>query len=370
MNQRASKILVFRIGSLGDTIVALPAFEEIRRQHPTSKITLLSNRDLSNPERVFAAQVVENNGIFDDYLAYPSNAAGTKLSKELIKLTLEIRSRKYDLLYYLPPRVRTLSQQKRDKLFFRLCGIKAFLGFESYKNRFLDLETTPKYVSVEKEADFLLSCIEGSLKGKADDSASTTFGETPDAIPKISLSNEEIRQAVERIKYSGVKEGSLLIAVCPGAKWQSKIWPIENYIFVIRALITDFDITPLIFGDRTEREIGERLIKDLGRGVNYAGCLTIRESASVISKTTLYLGNDTGTMHLAAAVGVPCVAVFASIDWVGRWHPAGIGHTVFRTKVDCEVCMLSECPFDNLCMKKIDAESVLQACRERLSGLR
>jgi ADP-heptose:LPS heptosyltransferase len=76
----------------------------------------------------------------------------------------------------------------------------------------------------------------------------------------------------------------------------------------------------------------------------------------------LYLGNDTGTMHLAASVGTPCVAIFSALDLIGRWHPFGTENEVFRRSVECEGCFSPTCFNKNKCLDLISAGEVYEAC--------
>jgi ADP-heptose:LPS heptosyltransferase len=76
---------------------------------------------------------------------------------------------------------------------------------------------------------------------------------------------------------------------------------------------------------------------------------------------SLYVGVDTGAMHLAAAAGVRCVAIMAAIDSPGRWTPRGEGHHVFRTEIECEGCGLKVCPIGNKCVEPISASEVAAA---------
>ena len=81
----------------------------------------------------------------------------------------------------------------------------------------------------------------------------------------------------------------------------------------------------------------------------------------------LFVGNDTGTMHMAAAVDLPCVAIFLSRERPGLWYPQGSNHKVFRSTIDCEGCGLVEClERGNECINRITIEEVLSACREIL----
>lgn len=88
------------------------------------------------------------------------------------------------------------------------------------------------------------------------------------------------------------------------------------------------------------------------------------ESAAVLKRSRGYLGNDTGTMHLAAMVGVPCVALFSARDYPGQWEPYGHGHAVLRHETDCAGCMLEVChERGNECLRLISEEEVFEASR-------
>ena len=113
--------------------------------------------------------------------------------------------------------------------------------------------------------------------------------------------------------------------------------------------------------------MGERLLQAWGRGYNGAGELGLRAAAAALKRCRFYLGNDSGAMHLAASTGIPCVAIFSSRESPGSWYPYGEGHTVFRTPIACEGCMLVECVDRSMeCLASIRAADVLEACRETM----
>jgi ADP-heptose:LPS heptosyltransferase len=162
--------------------------------------------------------------------------------------------------------------------------------------------------------------------------------------------------------------GRRCIGVGPGSKMPAKQWPLENYDAVVRDLIGAFDIWPIVFGGPEDREIGDGLIERWGRGYNAAGALDVRAAGVALKRCQLYLGNDTGTMHLAAAAGVRCVAIFSSRERPGLWYPAGPGNRVFRSEIDCEGCGLKVCVTRNIeCLRRIAPQSVFTACAELLA---
>src|SRR5207244_13352223 len=96
--------------------------------------------------------------------------------------------------------------------------------------------------------------------------------------------------------------------------------------------------------------------------VNLADIFTVFETTYYISRCTLYLGNDTGTMHLAAAVGTRCIAIFSARDHPGKWYPYGQGHVVIRKRVTCEGCLLTVLEEHGMrCRDEINVEVVCQA---------
>src|SRR5207244_10101617 len=96
--------------------------------------------------------------------------------------------------------------------------------------------------------------------------------------------------------------------------------------------------------------------------VNLADIFTVFETTYYISRCTLYLGNDTWTMHLASAVGTRCIAIFSARDHPGKWYPYGQGHVVIRKHVPCEGCYLTVCEEHRMaCLMEIIVEEVCQA---------
>jgi len=117
--------------------------------------------------------------------------------------------------------------------------------------------------------------------------------------------------------------------------------------------------------------MGQKLITAWGRGHNAAGALGLRPAIAALKRCVFYLGNDTGTMHMAASVDIPCVAIFSSRDRPGLWYPQGTGHKVLRTNIDCEGCGLTEClDRKNECLTRITVQQVIEACESVMLEVR
>ena len=350
-----NNILIYRIGHLGDTLVSLPAFWAIRKYYPDAHLTLLTNSNANNPNYILAQNVLPKEDLFDDWLIYPSELGKLQSLLTFSKLFLEIRRRKFDALFYLTTRNRTVEQIKRDAWFFRSAGIKNIIGTEYLLKNLLDTNVSRPLPFIESEKDFLINCLRFEH---------IQIKDTGNLKPDLRLVENEIYEAEKWLEENCGKylQTNKLLAVAPSGKWKSKIWSEDSFAEVVQNLIEKADVFPIVFGGAEDKEKGNRLIGQWKTGANAAGTLNIRQAAAALSKCRIYLGNDTGTMHLAASVGVPCVAIFSAIDWAGRWIPFGENHRIFRETVPCEGCLSSVCKFQHECMKAIKTDEVFAQC--------
>lgn len=350
------RILVYRTGQIGDTVVALPAFWAIREHFPSAHLALLTGQHRQS-EFLLASEVLPSSGLFDEIITYPTDLSG--LSPSRVPGTLrEIRRRRFDTMAYLAPRIRTRWQVRRDLAFFTLAGIRRFIGHQGITTlpRRIHAGTLP---SVDHEADHLLERL----------SASGVVIPSTEAMQlDLRLTTAEHARASEWMNAHTAQPDRVVAAFGPGSKFASKLWPEERFAEVGEHLVKSKRFYPIVFGGPEDFELGERLLARWKTGANAAGQFTVRESAAALSKCRLFIGNDNGTMHLAAAVGVPCVAIFSGIDWPGRWHPYGAGHTVLRRSVPCDGCQLRVCSqHDLICLKRISVAEVLTAVEHQLS---
>jgi ADP-heptose:LPS heptosyltransferase len=187
----------------------------------------------------------------------------------------------------------------------------------------------------------------------------------------IRLGEMETREVEQWKSHLPPDGGKRWIGVGIGGKKPITLWPIERYQEVLANLVQRFDCWPVIFGSAAEREAGDHLLAALGRGYNAAGSLTVRGAMMAMKACELYIGNDTGTTHMAAAAGVTCVAIFSSQGAPGLWYPYGNNHRILRTSIDCEGCGLSECiDRKSECILRIQPEEVVAACSEILQAKR
>jgi heptosyltransferase-3 len=346
------RILVFRIGHLGDTVVALPAFWTLRKSFPTAYIALLTNYDASNPSYISPRSVLPDEGLFDSWISYPSRKSKASGIADSVRLLLTIRRMGFDSTFYMMTRNRTLGQIDRDVRFFRMAGIKNILGINHLKSNLLPIPIPIPTPQVRSEADFLLDILKSEGIEVSDD-----------IVCDLALTGAE-RGFINTWLQDASTDQPLLLAVAPGSKWESKVWPEARFLDVVSKLIGEFGVFPIVLGGSEDRDKGDRLVGSWKTGTNAAGQLTVRQSAALLEKCVLYLGNDTGTMHLAGAVGTPIVAIFAALDWIGRWVPFGENNRLFRERVECEGCHSPACFNDHKCLDLVSTERVYKASRE------
>lgn len=348
----ARSVLVYRIGSLGDTLVSVPALWAVRDRFPQARIAMLCDSQRGR-NHVSPADLLRGGGMVDEFIAYPVDMSPSgRLLRPMRMLTLamKLRSRRFDALVYLAPTGRLAAQVERDRKFFALAGITRTYGLTASD---LPPRRAPLPV-LPPEADLLMSRLSASgLTMPAPASGRLDLGLTKE-------DERPVRTWLAGLPPDGDRPW---VAVAPGSKMPAKLWPLDRYQQVVAGLIERFDVWPVIFGGREDQAAGEQLIAAWGRGYMAAGALGVRPSASAIARCKLYLGNDTGTMHMAASAGVRCVAVFSSRDFPGLWHPYGPGHATFRTPIDCEGCMLEACVERKMeCILGVTENQVLDAC--------
>ena len=342
-----TRVLVFHIGHLGDTLMILPALQALRAYYKNAEFTLLSDKFIG-ANRVKAHAVFENTNYFDRYIFFPKSQKGKKIFQaiSLFSVLPKLKLQKFDSLVYLAPSNRSVQQIERDRKIFNSVGITHIIGIDGYYKLQIDSSNLPTH-----EADLLLARLareglEAPIVGQAE------FDLKLGAPEKARVDEFFAAHKVAR-------DEKIMVAFGPGSKMQSKRWAAANFSKVGQKLIKKYDIFPVVFGGPEDYELGQMLIKSWRRGANAAGALGVRQAAEALSRCAFYVGNDSGAMHLAAAVKTRCVAIFSARDIEGKWHPYGNGHLVFRKHIACQECMLEYCDHKS-CLDRI---SPLAVCR-------
>jgi heptosyltransferase-2 len=161
---------------------------------------------------------------------------------------------------------------------------------------------------------------------------------------------------------AGVAPGTTIVGFAPGAAYgRAKRWPPERVAQVVAGLSVQGAASVLV-GAAADRETGRAIESSLPAGaplVNLIGRTSLRQLVGVIARCRAFVSNDSGAMHVAAALRVPLTAIFGPTD-ERVTSPAG-GADVMVRDVFCRPCMLRECPIDHRCMKRIESAAVLRS---------
>ena len=349
------RILVFRIGSLGDTIMSIPVLYAIRQHFGTeTHICLLTNS--GNNKLVKPCAVLSPHSCVDSFLEYPSNGNIALRTLAIFRLTLKIRRSHFNAVVYLAPAQRDAHAVLRDRKFFRLCGIRQLIGFRAFDiNQLFPREVDGRPAKIKLEAEFLLDRLKDDIQ---------LFKNERMHNISLEITEKERRYAHKWLIGKGWQEKNILIAIAPGSKHPINSWPLQRFAQVGEKLKQHLLCQFLVVGGPGEYAAGAKLIKEWGGGINAAGAFSPRDSAALLEYCQVLIGLDTGTTHLAAAVGTCCVGLYSSKDNPGRWHPIGDGHEIIRKdkEVSCSGCMLSVCPKPNCyCMNLISVDEVVEA---------
>jgi heptosyltransferase III len=345
------RVLIYRMGSLGDTLIALPALHLVARAFPDAERRMLTNFPV-NVKAPPVAAILENSGLIHGYFRY---AVGTRSPGELLSLWWQLVRWRPQVLIYLGP-VRGVEAARRDAKFFRLCGIPRMVGVpdteDRQQNRWQESEQ-----ALEPEGARLARNLAELGDAQLDDPASWDLHLT---------AAEHARAALALAPVAGRS----IIAVSVGTKVQSKDWGRENWRALLARLAALYPDHGLALSGAPEESDASEFAADGWRGVssgpvvNLCGLLTPRESAAAFAQARVFVGHDSGPMHLAAAVQTPCVAIFAARNKPRVWFPYGRQHRVLYHQTDCWGCGLETCIVERKkCLTSITVEEVVAEVR-------
>ncbi len=327
------KIIIFRTGSLGDSVCALPAIYAVRKNFPDAQIDLLTNAGAKN---LVSLGALIDRSIVNEIINY------FELEKK--GLFKKLKEKKYDLFIQLPQYDAGVSRQIRDIIIAKALGVKFAFGWRVDSTWFL-AKYQAKFIKFENERDRLLGILEKN--GLRSYGLVFPLGNT-----------EEIKIKIEgRIKDKGIKEKVNNVGMAVGAKRPHNRWPIEYFKEVADYLLTQCK-NILLFGGPEDFELAEQI---KGENVfNFCGILTPLETSEMMKYCRLVISNDTGPMHLTYAVNTPVIGIFSGRDYANKWYPLKENLTFRIQNIVCVDC-LNECKNNNECLRNIKPTQIFNA---------
>jgi heptosyltransferase-2 len=314
-----SNILVRATNWVGDAVMSLPALRAIRERFSTARISVLA--------KPWVADLYGRESFIDEIILYSGQSPW--------RTGHQLRSRRFDCAILL--------QNAFEAAWIAwLARIPTRIGYKRDGRQLLLTRAVnvPKPGQIPRHERFYYL----ELLRRAG---------IIDALPE----SEEIR-----LGSGAIPSAKRVIGVSPGAAYgTAKRWLPERFAEAAGALATARGASIALFGSRGERELCGEVAQLLNghQVTNYAGQTTLAQFIDLASGCELFLTNDSGSMHIASALGVPTVAIFGATD-DSTTGPTGSNARVVRHPVDCSPCLLRECPIDHRCMTGVSAERVVQ----------
>jgi len=329
-----ARILVRGTNWVGDALLMTPALAAVRRTFPKAHLSLLV--------RPWVADLFRGNPAVDEILLYESGGAHRGLRGKL-RLARELRRRRFDLA--------VLFQNAFDAaLLAWLARIPERVGFATQGRGPLLTRAVPlpPELRTRHQMEYYLGLVRA-----------LGFSEGP-AEPVLVVSAEEQERADTLLREAGCDETTPIVALNPGAVYGSaKRWPAERYAALADRLTTE-GCHPLLVGAPSDARAAAEVRTASGRPealADLTGRTDLKVLAGILRRCGAFVTNDTGAMHVAAAVGTPLVAIFGPTD-PATTAPVSRRVTLLRRPVFCNPCLLRECPIDHRCMRGVSVEEV------------
>lgn len=332
LQQSYENIIVKMPNWLGDLVMATPILADLRKANPDSKITAMCTSIL--------APLLQEDPSIDEIYAY-KRPSGWIHRRQHLEIIEAIDAGRYDLGILL-------TNSFSSAWWFWRGNVKKRIGFGGNFRSWLlsDAVAFPK----NKATQHLVNTYKELLSPLGIPISSTK--------PSLYVSEKEIASA-KSLFIPNVNNEKIILGINPGAAYGSaKCWLPERFVEVTRKMLENPDLLVVYFGDSAGAPLVNSICDELPseRVINLAGKTTLRELVALIKCCSLVLTNDSGPMHIAAALNIPLVALFGSTNDITT-GPYG-GGTVIHKHVECSPCYKRVCPIDFKCMKKIEVDEV------------
>jgi heptosyltransferase II len=345
----ARKILIRGTNWVGDAVISVPAMREIRRLAPQAHISLLV--------RPWVREIYSAVDFIDEILEYDKEGIHHGW-RGFGKLVADLKNRRFDMAILL--------QNAFEAALLAWCArIPERVGYARDGRGFLltgACRIDPGVRRVHQAYYYIdilsrMGWLEERLWERKDYPLSI----------RVSVRREDTEAAEEMLRASGIGEQETVLGVNPGAFYgPAKRWFPDRYAAVADNLQDEFGVRTIIFGSPGDLPVAKEVAANMKKPpVLLTGRTSLGQLMALIRRCRLLITNDSGPMHLAAALDVPQLAIFGSTSEVAT-GPLSREAVVIKQQVDCNPCFLRECPTDFRCMKGIPAERVLEEARKIL----
>jgi len=330
---KPQKIIVRMPNWIGDLVMATPVLTDLRKAFPEAHITAMCRTPLCD--------LLREDPDINELFCF-SKTSGFGRHSEKRDIIEKLRRGQYDLGILL-------THWFSSAWWFWQGKVKRRLGYNCNGRHFLLTDRAPLPENIHTQ--HLVITYKMLLQPLG-----ISVSETR---PRLYLTEKEIDEARTLLKQLGVSKNDLIVGINPGATYGSaKCWLPERFREVTERLLQDDSVRIIYFGDQATIPLVKEICRELpSRVVNLAGLTSLRELACLIKLCDVLLTNDSGPMHMAAALGTSIVALFGSTNEIAT-GPYQTGK-IINKHVECSPCYQRVCPIDFRCMKRIESDEVV-----------
>jgi len=347
--RKVKKILVIESGGIGDLLRVFPAIECLRTNFPEAEISILASPSAKEVLSLFSGRKILSNVI-----DYDLKGMHRSFLKKLLLISV-LRKRRYDLLY-APG--KGVGMREQAVMAFMI-GAPHRLGFKENEKGFLH--------TVEVEFRENVPILKQNL------SILEAAGlDIPRREIEIDISEKDTVEAEKFLREHDFNDSYPLISIHTGSSWNRGFlsWPLDKYISLIKILISELGAKVIIIGDKSERESGERIIREIQgtKIISTIGKTTIGRMVALIKLSDIYIGNDSGPLHIANALRKKSVGIFGPTLPEQVLTPFERCITV-KKDLPCSPCYLHQHNFvfdcvEKKCLDLITTDEVMAGVRQ------
>lgn len=323
----ANRILLIKLRAIGDVLLSTPTIYNLRQAYPNATIDFLTEE--------FAADVVRGNLWVNDVIAFNKKKDGS------IGLLREIRSRKYDL-------VIDLFCNPRSALVTKISGARTRVGYP-FRGR--------KYaynVYVTSRSDFVHN-VEFNL-----DVLRRLEIPIISSQPFFPIDEQSKTFADEWVQKENLKNKTV-VGLNPSGGWKTKRWGLEHFAQFGDCVAEKYNAEVVLVWGPGEKHDAEIILKTMRHHPHIIPQTSLKQLGAILQQCSYVVSNDSGPMHISAAVGVPTLGIFGPTT-PRLQGPFGEKHAWVRNEgLDCLECNLTKCPIGNICMTQLDVDRVVSA---------
>jgi len=340
VNKYSDKILIMDAGGIGDLVMATPVLKALREKFAKSHITLLVV-----PR---SAEVIKDFPYFDEIIKLNLNDTFASL-----RLFWKLRKRKFDMMIDLHAIETWMASLKRIIL-YSIITPKVKVGRNTdHRGFFLDIQVPENFLGTVHEVERKMSIPE--ILGAKIGIPNLTF----------NLSESEKNSVNAFLDKNGIQDEQFIVGINPGGFLPTRQWNKEKFIEIGRKLVQRYQARLIITGGNREKILVSKIAESLKDSSPITVTeFSLGELAVLFKRINLLITNDTGPMHIAAAVNIPIVSIFGPENY-HRYRPytRAFNHVVAIPSIPCRPCRKFECK-SHECMKNISVEMVWDAITE------